>query len=896
MALIDDISGKFVVLPSVPDYITDNLAHNLRPYQAEAISRFLFLENKQEYRHLLWQMATGSGKTLIMAALMLELYKKGYRNFWFFVNTNNIIIKTLDNFLNSNSKKYQFAKKIVIDGNIIPIKRVETFSSADSRNINIKFSTIHKLHDSIQGLEQENQISKSTFEKTNVIMLADEAHHLNASTKKGKEQEEKKNWEKSVEEVLKMNPKNYLLKFTATGGLKDEKIAKEYQDKLIYNYALPQFCQEKFSKDVFTHSIDVNEIEKIMLRAVLISQFRMHIASENGISLKPIILFKSKGTTEKSKGTEVSKDSYEKFNNLIRDLPPEYITEIFNATDKSTDESNILKKTVEYFKNRNINDLISEIKIDFNVNEHKVLLHDGTNNRVENQDKLVNTLEEKNNLVRAIFAVNVLDEGWDVLNLFDIVRLYDTQATGGSQKGKSGMETVAEAQLIGRGARYFPFNYADFDKFKRKFDDNQANPLRAIETMHYHCKHNRQYISDIRNELENQGLINKKDDQTDLFTLTMKENFINSKIYKDGYIWTNDLYPKKDLLTLNVEFVETPHQPLLMFPDYSQENPLEIKIESGESVSQEVFSKAETIRIENTKKLSGTLGEYAPKNIINFALNSNPNLTLDKLKTAFPKLKSVSEYIECLNKHKVLIETNGEFLTNNDSLFIAKKVIENVEINAKQEQKRLVVTKHFMPKKINTCFDVKIERRYKKSDSEVGKSQNSTSNAYYVNLQNLDYYVYNDNFGTSEEKSFVKWFNDNFIQTGILKNNGWSDIFLFRNEEKVKLYSWFPKNLGKGFEPDFVLIMQKNKMDYVFYIEPKGNQFLDKNGKFKDGIEGWKEEFLLQIESIVATQQAKIKDTKNWKVIGFPFYNENNTKTEFEKEFRDKISKPAEVY
>jgi type III restriction enzyme len=887
MALIDDINGKFVELPPVPDYITDNLAHNLRPYQTEAISKFLFLENKQEYRHLLWQMATGSGKTLIMAALILEFYKKGYRNFWFFVNTNNIIIKTLDNFLNSNSKKYQFAKKIMIDGNIIPIKKVETFSSTDSKSINIKFSTIHKLHDSIQGLEQENQISKSTFEKTNVIMLADEAHHLNASTKKGKEEEI--SWENSVQEVLKMNLKNYLLEFTATGGLKNVELAKKYQEKLIYNYALPQFCQEKFSKDVFTHSIDVSEIEKIMLRAVLTSQFRMHIASENGIPLKPIILFKSKGATEKSKGTEVSKDSYEKFNNLIRNLLPEYITEIFNTTDKSADESNILKKTVEYFKNRDINDLISEIKMDFNVSEHKVLLHDGTNKRVENQDKLVNTLEEKDNLVRAIFAVNVLDEGWDVLNLFDIVRLYDTQATGGSQKGKSGMETVAEAQLIGRGARYFPFNYADFDKFKRKFDDNQANPLRAIETMHYHCKHNPQYISDIRNELENQGLINKKDDQTDLLTLTMKENFKNGKIYKDGYIWTNDLHPKKDLLTINVEVVETPHQSLSMLPDYSQENSLEIKIESGESVSQEVFSKTETARIENMKKLSGTLGEYAPKNIISFALNSNKNLTFDKLKTAFPKLKSVSEYIECLSKHKVLIETNGEVLTNKDLLFIAKKVIESVEINVKQEQKRLVVTKHFTPKKINTYFDVKIERRYKKSDSEVGKSQNSTSNTYYVNLQNLDYYVYDDNFGTSEEKSFVKWFNDNFMQTDTLKNNGWSDIFLFRNEKKVKLYSWFQENLGEGFEPDFVLIMQKNKINYVFYIEPKGNQFLDKNGKFKDGKEGWKEEFLLQIENIVTAQQAKMKDTKNWKVIGFPFYNEKNTKTEFEREFRNKI-------
>jgi type III restriction enzyme len=32
--------------------------------------------------------------------------------------------------------------------------------------------------------------------------------------------------------------------------------------------------------------------------------------------------------------------------------------------------------------------------------------------------------------------VDKLNEGWDVLNLFDIVRLYEGQNTGGSNKGK----------------------------------------------------------------------------------------------------------------------------------------------------------------------------------------------------------------------------------------------------------------------------------------------------------------------------------------------------------------------------------------------------------------------------------------------------------------------------
>jgi type III restriction enzyme len=57
-------------------------------------------------------MATGSGKTLMMAGLILYLYEKGYRNFLFFVNSNNIIDKTRDNFLNDISIKYLFNKPL----------------------------------------------------------------------------------------------------------------------------------------------------------------------------------------------------------------------------------------------------------------------------------------------------------------------------------------------------------------------------------------------------------------------------------------------------------------------------------------------------------------------------------------------------------------------------------------------------------------------------------------------------------------------------------------------------------------------------------------------------------------------------------------------------------------
>src|SRR4030065_2817477 len=105
---------------------------------------------------------------------------------------------------------------------------------------------------------------------------------------------------------------------------------------------------------------------------------------------------------------------------------------------------------------------------------------------------LLNSLEDKNNTKRAILAVQKLNEGWDVLNLFDIVRCYEARDSG---KGKIGSTTMSEAQLIGRGARYFPFilpeqNDRSFDfaldGFRRKFDRDLEHELRILEEMHYH--------------------------------------------------------------------------------------------------------------------------------------------------------------------------------------------------------------------------------------------------------------------------------------------------------------------------------------------------------------------------------------------------------------------------
>ena len=67
-----------------------------------------------------------------MASCILYLYKQGFRNFLFFVDSKNIIDKTKMNFLDKSSSKYLFADSIMIDGKEVEIIEVENFQTTDS--------------------------------------------------------------------------------------------------------------------------------------------------------------------------------------------------------------------------------------------------------------------------------------------------------------------------------------------------------------------------------------------------------------------------------------------------------------------------------------------------------------------------------------------------------------------------------------------------------------------------------------------------------------------------------------------------------------------------------------------------------------------------------------------
>ena len=92
------------------------------------------------------------------------------------------------------------------------------------------------------------------------------------------------------------------------------------------------------------------------------------------------------------------------------------------------------------------------------------------------------------------------------------MRLYEGQSGGGGYGGKIAPSTISEAQLIGRGARYFPFKIEgkEEDKFLRKFDEDLDHELRILEELHFHSPNEHRYISELKNALVQEGLMDDK--------------------------------------------------------------------------------------------------------------------------------------------------------------------------------------------------------------------------------------------------------------------------------------------------------------------------------------------------------------------------------------------------
>lgn len=821
-----------------PDYIPKNLnpKFELREYQIKAFENFVeHFEDETSPRPLqvLFHMATGSGKTLIMAGLILYLYKQGYRNFLFFVNLTNIIDKTIENFLNTTSKKYLFAEEIVIDGEKIPINVVENFQSVEDGAINICFDTTQGLHNDIFWVK-ENAISPADVKEQKIVFISDEAHHLNVATKNSNK-DTTNSWEQTIQYLFNLNKENILLEFTATCDINNEEIKKFYEDKIIFDYPLQNFYVDKYSKDILSMRSEFPPIEKA-LQAIILSQYRLKIFQEHRLNIKPIVLFKSAKIKD-------SENFMSEFLEMIKNLDGDYLENFLSKCKLP-----IMERVKKYFECQEIKYemLAAELRDDFSES-HCISVND--EKEASKNQILLNTLENVDNPYRAIFEVKKLDEGWDVLNLFDIVRLYET---------RSKASTISEAQLIGRGARYCPFQIDDEQpKFQRKYDSDVDNELRICETLYYHCQDDSRYISELKTALKEIGLnLDKK------FSCEykLKEKFKNSEFYNVGQIFLNkrvekDLPPENEIA-----------------PSIRDKNYL-VQIVAGSSSQSNLMTNAD-IEIETAeeKYFRYTIKEIAAKNysIVHKALSKFPIFKFNNLKKIFPNLKTTKDFINdknFLGNVKIEIASDKKILSHGDLYRAVCDVLKKISAEISTPQKEYEGTKNFYPSDIHKIFDDKKVNYDSITEGGHGESQKVDAE-FKVDLSKADWFTYEDNFGTSEEKAFVKYFSKHYDEL----RKHYDKIFLIRNERQFHIYSF---DGGKRFEPDYVLFLQKNSETWQIFIEPKGSHLILNDD--------WKEIFLIELKDKI------FYENKNYKILGFHFYNFADEKN-FDEDFKTLIS------
>lgn len=839
----------------IPTYIQENInpSFTLRPYQISAFENFItYFENDKMCRkptQTLFHMATGSGKTMIMAGLMLYLYKKGYRNFLFFVNLSNIVRKTKENFLNSTSTKYLFAEEVRIDGERIPVKEVSNFQNTDENAINICFTTTQGLHADM-WFAKENGITFEDFNDKKVVLISDEAHHLNVDTKtlsKNKdEQASYHSWEQTVRRIFEANKDNILLEFTATCDVNNPQIRAEYESKIVYDYPLAKFRADGFSKEIKTLRTDVSIMERA-IQAIMLSQYRLKVFQDNRLSVKPVVLFKS---AKIAASTQFMADFLEK----ISSLSGSELQRISKLTDNET-----LNEAYAYFEKNGISydQLAQELQEEFSAT-HCISAND--DKEAEQKQIILNSLEDANNPYRAVFEVKKLDEGWDVLNLFDIVRLYETRQSGGKKISSS---TVSEAQLIGRGARYCPFQIdEEQEKYKRKYDTDIDNPLRICEELYYHCQNDSRYIGELNNALREIGVDIEKQTVCDYI---LKEDFKADKLYTEGFVFINDriIKSRKDVDGL--------------LPSV-REQVYTVRLATGSSGEDTIFGAGSALieKVVATYTYRTNIKKIADMNyaIVHKALCKYNVFKFNTLQSYFPNLKSTKEFItneKYLGGIKIEITSRYENPTPTILYAACMNVLGRVADSVSAIEVVYEGTTTFNAKRINDIFKNKKCNYTVKHDGGLGYSQNdsSVSAAWKIDLSKEDWFAFEDNFGTSEEKAFVAYFKS-FVPE--LKKK-YDKVFLLRNERQLHIYSF---EGGERFEPDYVLFLHSNKKDgyeqLQVFIEPKGTHLLEKDS--------WKEKFLLELEDKAISSKIFVDDNK-YQIWGFHFYNEAHRMSEF---------------
>ena len=385
--------------------------------------------------------------------------------------------------------------------------------------------------------------------------------------------------------------------------------------------------------------------------------------------------------------------------------------------------------------------------------------------------------------------------------------------------------------------------------------------MRVLEELHYHSINDSRYISELRTALIEEGMLDEREVNK---PLKLKEELKKSDFYKSGLIYLN-------------EKVKNDYQYVRSFEDMGVKKKNFVHtIASGRGLSGALLNgNGDVGGVAESGKKDFKVKDI-PRHIVYNAINRNPFFTFQSVHKYFPHVSSMRQFIESddyLGGLEITFQGDSAdlyHLSNKVMLDGLTGMLKQIESELRKNITEYRGTEKFKLNAVSSIFSDKVLKLIEGSERANGDEQF---------VANKGWYVFNANYGTSEEKAFVRML-DRQIDTLKEKYDG---IYLVRNERHFKIYSFSD---GQAFEPDFVLFLKEkngNTLTYQIFIEPKGKHLKEHDR--------WKQEFLKEITEKFKGETLEFKTqsrTQRYRLVGVPFYN-NEDENKFKQSLYEVI-------
>lgn len=498
------------------DKIQQLLKFSLRPYQMEALSAFqLFWKDGFDSRSLKaktlqeakndedkivqwykigFEMATGSGKTLLMGATILDLYHRRFKDFLILTPNTILFDKTINNFT-PRAVKSIFGDGWNLTYNLVTGNsyRDKTCNWEKDRDISFYVFNMQKFYDKAASSSQKD--SEDTMRGTpyvrrpleeslwrdetgnhtisfveflrerRPVIISDEAHHYQQT--------------KTKEAILELLP-SAVLEFTATSLEKNSKSENFGQDNL-YKYPMQRYINEGYGKRIFavgcgtsdekvTDEVSDSDKQKLVWGMLIHLLKWESLVAVNAPVKKAMLLTKARSIKHAD-----AIDTY------LKNWPDSVSGEIDEVLEQVNREGTDIAKIVRQYTPRSKVELVKKLSV---VAKSVFTIHSEN----KSDDEVWTDYQSlDDNKAEIVNQVRIFTEGVDYDNFYTIVVLGDTVEKVG----------LAAAQLIGRGLRLY--------KEKREFDILGHELKEQSEILHIICERGRRFdqiVEEIRENLE----------------------------------------------------------------------------------------------------------------------------------------------------------------------------------------------------------------------------------------------------------------------------------------------------------------------------------------------------------------------------------------------------------